>query len=86
MVQDPYVLADEQAIESMSREDRDLEESLRDEQRRTWCVATAVNLAISLQRAAPNAQTLDVMLCAEEMNDFIETGVARNAKVSRKKQ
>lgn len=85
-MQDSEVLADEQAIENMSREDRDFEEVMRDEQRRTWCVATAVNLAISLQRAAPNAETLHVMQCAEEMSEFIETGVARNSKVSRKKQ
>lgn len=82
-------MAVEREVDDMrrtSREERDAEESYRDEQRRMWCVGTAVNLAIALQRAAPNSETLDVMRAAEEMNEFIETGIARNAQVSRKKQ
>lgn len=46
----------------------------------------AVNLAIALQCAAPSAETLHVMAVAEEMNEFIESGIARNAQVSRKRQ
>lgn len=89
MVQDSETMATERQIDDMrrtDREERDAEESYRDEQRRMWCVGTAVNLAIALQRAAPSAEALHVMAVAEEMNEFIETGVARNAKVSRKRQ
>lgn len=89
MVQDTDTMAVEREVDDMrrtSREARDAEESYRDEQRRMWCVGTAVNLAIALQRAAPNAETLNVMMTAEEMNEFIESGIARNAQVSRKKQ
>ena len=89
MVQDSETMAAEREVDDMrrtGREERDAEEAYRDEQRRMRCVGTAVNLAIALQRVAPSAETLHVMMTAEEMNEFIESGIARNAQVSRKRQ
>ena len=88
---------DEMAIEQAQRErtiriDPDsaaYQEGLRDEQRRMWCLSAAANLAVQLQRAAPNAETWSVMLAAEEMCEFIETGRARtpdSKAVSRRRQ
>lgn len=84
--QDQEVMETEAAIEQSQREDRDAEEAYRDEQRRVWCLQQAMSVAIAVQRAAPNAETINIMLTAEEMCEFIETGRARTAPASRRKQ
>lgn len=92
MVQNGDVMADEEAIEDAQRgrafdpESAEYQESLRDEQRRMWSIGTAVNLALSLARIAPNAPTLNVPLTAEEICEFIETGRARTAPATRREQ
>lgn len=53
-------------------------------ERRQWCLTMSCNLALHLMTHARNAPPLDVILTAEEMNEFLETGVARRgAPVSR---
>jgi hypothetical protein len=56
-------------------------------ERRQWCLTMSCNLALHLMTHARNAPPLDVILTAEEMNEFLETGVARKGGVvSREKQ
>ena len=92
MVQDREVMDDEQRVEDAQRErlvdpeSPEYQENLREEQRRMWCLSSAMNLAIALQRAAPTAPSLNITLTAEEMCEFIETGKARNAPTTRGRQ
>lgn len=65
----------------------DLTEDERTEQRRMWSLFRAIEVALAVNRTAPNAPTIDIMQTAEEMAEFLETGVARSrAPVSRAKQ
>lgn len=66
-------------------EPEDAEED-RTKHRRMWCLQQSMHVALAYFARAPQMPTIDIMQTAEEMNEFIETGVARTARVSRGKQ
>lgn len=51
---------------------------------RKWCVAQASAVAMNLAAHAPNQPFLDIMATAEEMYEFLETGVSRRTKAQTK--
>lgn len=53
----------------------------RTEQRRMWCLSQAIGVALSVQRMAPAQPAIDIMATAEEMVEFVKTGVARAKQV-----
>ena len=67
-------------------DEADESEELRTERRRMWCVQQSMSVALTMYAHNPQAPTIDIMQAAEEMSEFIETGAARTAKVSRAKQ
>lgn len=56
------------------------------EQRRMWCLQQAMSVALHCFARAPESPLIPITLTAEEMCEFIETGVARTAVVSRNEQ
>lgn len=55
-------------------------DAYRTEQRRMWCLQQAIGVSLSALRMAPTAPMVDITKTAEEMAEFIETGVARTHK------
>lgn len=62
------------------------DEDDKTEQRRRWCLQQAMSVALRVFSRAPESPLIPITLTAEEMCEFIETGVARTAVVSRNEQ
>lgn len=57
--------------------DDDGSEEEKTENRRMWCLQQAMSGALSVFHHAPQAPLIPIVQTAEEMCEFIETGVAR---------
>lgn len=73
-------------MESETNDDQEHETWHVVEQRRMWCLTQAISVALNAQRIAPEQPMINIMLTAEEMCEFVETGVSRTAPVSREVQ
>lgn len=66
--------------------DDDMDDEINTERRRMWCLQQAMHVALTYSAQNPGKSTIDILMTAEEMAEFIETGVARTNRVVRTKQ
>lgn len=64
----------------------DRAEAERTEQRRMWCLQQAMSVSLTCLARAPTTPLIPIVLTAEEMCEFIETGVARTHRGPRTEQ